>query len=116
MRYHWGLGIGHVYAHESKVQERSEVFSCEEEDTDAMNNDDSTDRVDQTAGHAQDMLRYNDNNNDDDDNVEFDMGIGDDEKDFSDHSDQSSSGSDLDWDEENDEECLELLDSYHTDY
>lgn len=110
VRYHWGLGIGHVYAQESKVQRGSDILICKEDGTDVMNDEDSVDGLDHTGGVGEDMHPYTDTN---DDNAGLEMGIGNDEEDLS---GESSSERDSNCDEENDEEFLELMDSYHTNY
>lgn len=99
-----------MYAQESKVQRGSDILICKEDGTDIMNDEDSVDGLDHTGGVGEDMHPYTDTN---DDNAGLEMGVGNDEEDLS---GESSSERDSNCDEENDEEFLELMDSYHTNY
>lgn len=106
MRYHWGLGIGHVYAQEAKLQQNSTTpdMSDDEESADARHQ-----AVQVTLGED---IQDPDFELGDSDNPEPGMGIQDeDEDEFS-----GQSGSDLESESGDDEECLELMETYHTNY
>lgn len=111
MRYHWGLGIGHVYAQEAKLQQNSATPDGEVDGTNMLDGEESANARHQAVTLGEDIqdpdfeLGHNDN-------PEPGMGIRDeDEDEFS-----AQSGSDLESESWDDEECLELMETYYTDY
>ena len=113
VRYHWGLGIGHAYSHEdSKSQRTSTGPDCEAE----LHDEDGGPQI---VALDRDMRSLDSENGNDDDDPELGMSVRDDDA----FSEQSNSGSesfeDPDGEDEegdSDEEFLELVDSYYTDY
>lgn len=121
VRYHWGLGIGHVYSHEdSKFHQSPAMPDCEADGPNELEDEDSADRQHQTPSLT--PRRDTDDSgfeNEDSDDPELGVDI----RDSDDFSDQSSSDSesleqncDGENEAESDEEHLELMDSYYTNY
>lgn len=113
MRYHWGLGIGHVYAQESKLQQNSQAATPdgEADGTNMLDDEESADARHQAVTLGED-IQDPDFELGDSDSPEPGMGIRDeDEDEFS-----GQSGSDLESESGDDEECLELMETYYTNY
>jgi hypothetical protein len=120
------VGIGHVYSHEDeggKFQQSPATSDCQADcegaGTHEMDDEDSTDRQGQTLQVGLTLGKNScdsDVEDGDGDDPELGMGVrGDD--DFSDGSSSDSESIEQDGEEtEGDEEYLELIDSYYTDY
>jgi hypothetical protein len=123
MRYHWGLGIGHVYSHEDdRFQQSSTIIDCEADCEGAgiqdMVNEDSADSQCQTRSLTPEKNACDSEFEDNDPELASGMGAPNDD-DFSDGGSSDSDSESLEQDGkevEGDEEYLELVDSYYTDY
>jgi|SRR5882757_3617592 len=136
MRYHWGLGIGHVYAHEAKLPQDSATPDGKADDTNMLDDEESADAQHQAVTLGEDFQDANvlddeesadtqhqavtlgediqdpDFEHGNGDSPELGMGIQDeDEDEFIGQSD-----SDLESESWDDEECLELMETYYTNY
>ena len=116
MRYHWGLGIGHEYSHgKAQSQEGSSDDSDEDEGSDAEDGQSMAAviqlvpllisvpvlQIEADSGNEEDDTAESHESELNDEYVEYDSA----ESDFTD-------GRDSDWD---DDEYLELLDTYGPD-
>src|SRR5882757_5789806 len=111
MRYHWGLGIGHVYAHEAKLPQDSATPNGKADDTNVLDDEESADAQHQAVTLGED-IQDPDFEHGNGDSPELGMGIQDeDEDEFIGQSD-----SDLESESWDDEECLELMETYYTNY
>ena len=115
VRYHWRLGIGHVYSHEDdKFPPSAAILNYAADGTNEIDDEDSADRQNETLKLTP-LEKDADFENEDNDNPELGMGVRDDD-DFSDQSSSDSESQDSEEEAESDEERLELMESYYTDY
>lgn len=111
MRYHWGLGIGHAYAQEAKLPQNSATPDGEADDTNVLDGEESASTWHQAVALGEGIQDPGVDHGDGD-NPEPGMGIQDEyEDEFS-----GQSGSDLESESWDDEEHLELMETYYTDY
>jgi hypothetical protein len=118
MRYHVGLGIGHIHLqNDNKWEQNSTIRDGEMDDADRLNDlEESAELQSQTLPLGKDASDFE---GDDDicfvDDSELGMGEWDDDE-FNHSSDHSSESEDWNEEAESDEERLELMDSYYTNY